>query len=234
MNALSVAAQTVAHDSVMVYWRHGEKPWQRIEVELSQTLCDPAAAAELAVLHHLLLVREIAGQNRGSAGLQLCCTRGAVRKLFRGKSNKKDLIPYAAFLRARFPDASLRVIRPPAIEEASAEPHARITLDGPLTWLTPSRMAPVQITRHALERFMQRAQCSSLDHARKAVEKMLQSQALHRCETPSRKRVAQLLRHRKDSELWAYHNWRLRIVDQGPHKALVTVYPDTGKKRASA
>ncbi len=210
-------------DTVRVLWRIGNKPVKAIAVTLRKPVSDGRTAAELAALHHLLLEQEVAGENRGSANLHIHCSRPATKKLLRGKSSKTDLIAYARGLRSRFPDLSVRVL--PRHDLADAASEQTLTLDGPLEYTQDTAIAPVAIRRHAIERFMQRAHCASIEQARKAVVNMLTSNRLRKAElTPARRRGG-IIRHKKPAELWVCDNWCFCVVnEQANTRSLVTIY----------
>lgn len=120
--------------------------------------------AELGALHHLLCVQQVHGQNRLGTGLTVEVSRGAIKKAVArgalkttdsGRTDKTHVARFAHFLATRFFGARVQVGRRPPGEPATAL-HVAITLDAPPLARIDSAVGPVVISRHALNRFVER------------------------------------------------------------------------------
>lgn len=129
-----------------------------IDVVLDEGQQDPAIAAELLAMHYLLSTLGVAGKERtGGTGLKLMVTNGAIRKLQRQDSAKAHLAPFAQFLQTRFLDADIEVDRKQKLwGEADDEvPVYRIS-GVPFFETVESAIAPLVLTQHVVERFIER------------------------------------------------------------------------------
>src|ERR1035438_2769998 len=112
MNILrTFAVATTEPDQFLVYWTNSPVcPRGILRVRVSADIEDRLIVAELAAVKHLLDQKSVLGQELvGNAGIQLCVSSGAIRKLFLRKSNKTHLIPFAQFLTTRYAGCQLIV-----------------------------------------------------------------------------------------------------------------------------
>ena len=209
-----------------VLWRVNNAQPGHLSVELNNTRVDGAIISELAAIHHLLMVKEVAGNNRSGNGLKLQCQHGAIKKLSRGKSGKTSLIPYAQFLRSRFVAANISVVKK-AISDNELPMHTEtITLDGPLEdILNTTQLGCINIRHHVIERYMERSDTTSKTNAWRNIKRILISGKLTQIiETDKVKHKARM-KHGKDSLLWVHKQWGFRFIQDTHCLRLVTVIP---------
>ena len=147
----------------LVYWSTGLVTKGIVRVSVTGT-GDRRIQSELAALRHLLVNRNVAGHNKAGAGLVLHVSCPEIAKLVRSESNTDHLVRYGNFLRTRFlgmtlvtgsaapdwatPDCALNLEDLDVIE---AEPEF-VNIGG---------IGKVELSVHALERFVARLGCRS-------------------------------------------------------------------------
>lgn len=170
MDTLFVSTQD-AGDEFVTTWR-----WQpntatvpsiggTIDVTLGERYTeDRRILAELGAIHHLLSVEQVNGQNRLGNGLAIEVSSGAIRKAVAkgalkkndsGRTDKQHVAHFAHFLATKFFEAEVKVGKLPAGEPKTTR-HFAITLDAPPVARMDSPLGPVIVSRHALNRFVER------------------------------------------------------------------------------
>lgn len=115
---LNVRTEREAMDSYYsVHWST-TKNAGIVPVRMDVDSSDGLILAEIWGLRHLLITKEILGNDRTGEGLTLNISCGAIKKLLLRKSSKKELIRHAIWLRTRFSDATIQC------------PKKKIRLDG--------------------------------------------------------------------------------------------------------
>lgn len=128
---------------------------------------DRAVLAELSALHHLLCVEQIHGVNRLGNGLSLEVTSGAIRRALAKKSLKQDgegltekqhVAVFAQFLATKLFEAKVEVRKAAkwSLEEPRQVHYWSIAPDRPPSVAIASRLGDVILSRHALNRFVER------------------------------------------------------------------------------
>jgi hypothetical protein len=115
-------------------------------------------AAELYAIHHLLSVKEVMGSNRSGNGLQIRVSKGAIKKLQKQRSTQHSLYSLTRFLLTRYQEAQISVEKRDdwllhSFEEYSVDNATVIEID---EVINVPNIGPVVVTRHALERFVER------------------------------------------------------------------------------
>ncbi len=185
---------------------------------------DDRITAELALLHYLLEEAEVSGENRAGNNLVIHCSAGAIKKLHQARSSKKELIPYAHFLRTHFIAARIVVDKKP-LKIETPKPDKQIYLTGPLKYIVNSpQLGPVVISHHVIDRYAQRAG-ASIENARRRIVEMLKSGKMEKIKEKDREREKAILRHGKESVLYGYRYWHIRCIPKSRTTDLVTIYP---------
>lgn len=209
-----------------VLWRINNAQPRHLSVDLVNACADGAIISELTALHHLLMVKEVAGNNRSGNGLKLQCQHGAIKKLSRGKSGKKSLIQYAQFLRSRFVDADISVEKNAIRDDVLPTNTENIILDGPLEdILHTEQLGCINIRHHVIERYMERSGTKSKTNAWRNIKRILTSGALTQIIESDKVKYNARLKHGKESQLWIYKQWGLRLIKDTHCLRLVTVIP---------
>jgi hypothetical protein len=112
------------------------------------------SAAEIVAIRHLLGTRQVHGANL-TRGVGIYFTRGAIKKILRGKSAKKGLVAYAQPLLTRYADCTFEVSKD---QDWLSDDKEAEELDGVKDGLgmavaETSTFGDVYITGHALERY---------------------------------------------------------------------------------
>lgn len=161
MNYLRTLVKKEAEGSYLVYWTNSEmKPlYQKgcVRVKVDPSESDAPIIAELHAMQYLLEVAEVSGENRaGDKYLTLIVSAGAIRKLARMDSAKKELSERASFLTTRFSGCNIKVDK----EEkwlSACEPS--ITLNSAKMreqTVEIQKLGKVYITAHAVDQFTER------------------------------------------------------------------------------
>ena len=148
-------------DTYLVYWTNSSvRLGGLLRVKVAAKVEDKAIAAELAAIQHLLEVRCVLGNNiSGNAKTQLVVSSGAIRKLQRRQSDKVHLAPYANFLCTRFAACPIAVEKNPRwFREQLPVTEEDLLVSGPRReTIRLGGRGEVSVTRHVLDRFVDRA-----------------------------------------------------------------------------
>lgn len=188
MNYLHLYASETSPRSACVRWSVGIKNRGVLSVQFAEHTPDLEAAAELAAIRYLLAQKQVTGTEISTGkGMLIEVSKGAVRKLWLGKSSKRHLTKYASFLRTQLAAAEVRVAK---------SPHETIpSEDAPVTdtlIVSPMRYEYVDtphgriyITDHALERYKERMHQGYEEKAFASLCNRLKHPALRPVELPS-------------------------------------------------
>jgi hypothetical protein len=220
----------------MSFGQNGLNIQGRIRVVVPPAFHDRDVIAELAALHHLLVVRAVFGDDRAGNGLTLNVSAGAIKKLAAQRSAKQHLVPFANFLAVRFADANIEVktkltwLKPRAdnnVEEIVATGEA---LDDELE-LRP--LGRVTLTRHALEQFAIRSnRPEAYSDAWRSIRIVLSNRLEERVASEET-RLARLERHGIEGRVF-YHpdsRWNFVVTEaEGEPRRIVTAYHDNHRR----
>jgi hypothetical protein len=139
-----------------VRWMSGKDKQGTIEVTLPEGTNDPRIIAELSVLRHLVLEREILGPSRTGNGLRFVVSAGAIKKLMREDSAKAHLAPYALFLRTRLLGVVVEVDHKANwVSDATTLREVLVIEEPPAECISIAGYGEVQVRAHVLERIQQ-------------------------------------------------------------------------------
>ena len=110
MMILNTVSKKTSPNSALVYWRVGTKRKGILEVKLDFSHEEIDLIAELIAIKHLAFNTQVFGREPGAgSGYKFVVSKGAIRKLALGKSDKKFASKYAAFLTGRMSGATIAV-----------------------------------------------------------------------------------------------------------------------------
>ncbi len=216
----------------IVCWRIGGRVGRiRVEFRADRSLSDLGTAAELAAVQFLLSDKEVMGSNRTGKGIILDVSRGAIRKLKHGTSNKKDLAPYAAFLVTRYHEATITVAKkatwiPGEIDQVE---HDELVVEGPrFESVDTPRMGRITVTKHAIEQYEERFSEGDLTRTWASLVKRLQNAELSPVALPPKveKHKARLYGDRT-ARAWRHPDGTLHFVvaeNEDGSRSLITVF----------
>jgi hypothetical protein len=163
MMTINTISARLSDREARVFWRVGTKNRGIVDVTLDFSHEESALLGELVALQHLLFERKVFSREIASGeGYKLVVSKGAIRKLALGKSNKKFATKFSAFLTNRMRGASIEVSQNnefmATVEDCEPEliggdravyasTHDEI--------LTPA-MGPVLVTQHAVDQYRAR------------------------------------------------------------------------------
>lgn len=216
-----------------VYWKTGLRRGGELKVDLGEQYDKLAEqqkpiAAELYAIHHLLSVKEVMGSNRSGNGLQIRVSKGAIKKLQKQRSTQHSLYSLTRFLLTRYQEAQISVEKQDdwlshSFEEYSVDNATVREID---EVINVPNIGPVVVTRHALERFVERLSDGVPKHPWKALCTKLTSPALIKTQLPERVAIHKLNKYAQLAEFWQLDGCKLHfvIVPNDSIKSLVTVF----------
>lgn len=144
-----------------------------IDVDTSSAAEEPAILAELLAIKYILLHTGIMGNNRSGDNLSLNVGAGAIKKIQKQKTTNADMLKFGGFLQIRFSAAKIAVKRTPFsltnFRGSVISINASSCSDRPVK----TAVGEIHLTRHAVERFMERMEIASLDRAWRRLSKLL-------------------------------------------------------------
>lgn len=236
MMTLTTFSEKQSDSQAHVYWRVGTKRGGVLNVTLGFEHSDSALIAELYAIQHLLFVMKVLGREPGSGkGYRLTVSKGAIKKLALGRSDKKYAYKYSAFLRNRMSGVTIEVSRSqvflPVIDDTPIVALAvgsHDVLCELQTIITPA-MGKVRITKHAVEQYLSRLNSGKPKSPWLSLVKRLQHPklCLSFLTDKVRQHKAQKYGTADNIEEWRHPNdeFRFLVLKHGDTRTLVTSYP---------
>ena len=217
------------HVVVRVYWRSGLHRVNAVDVRLALTCQDPQAAAEAIVIRYLLGEVNIFNVNRTGINLKIIVSKGAIKKMARQASTKRDLYEYGYPILTRYGEAEISVSK-----EKSWFPKDERLLDVPfingeslrgIEKIDSEGMGKVAVTRHALERYGQHCGTLDMNTSWKNLHRRLNGR-LDQITLPTKVLLHKLKKYGEKPEVWMCQNNPLHYVflRKSDHRVLVTVF----------
>jgi hypothetical protein len=145
-----------------------------LDVNASVATESPQKLAELIGLKYILLHSDEIGQNRTGKDLRLSVSSGAIKKIQKQHTSNSDLKCFGLFLQSRFNLAQISVGRNFSWADAFDGKAVPINIRNCQDEGVETKVGEIQITRHAIERFMERIKdIHSLDKAWRKLSKVL-------------------------------------------------------------
>lgn len=202
-----------------VYWKTGLRRGGELKVDLGEQYDklpeqQKPIAAELYAIHHLLSVKEVMGSNRSGNGLQIRVSKGAIKKLQKQRSTQHSLYSLTRFLLTRYQEAQISVEKRDdwlshSFEEYSAE---NVTLRDIDEVINVPSIGPVVVTRHALERFVERFADGVTKHPWKALCSKLFSSSLTKVCLPEKVAAYKAKKYVQNAEFWKFEEPEIFLV----------------------
>lgn len=239
MMILRTSPEQISANTVRVFWRVGMEKAGIVDVELPDETTDAELIAELCAMRYMVFEREIFDRKpTNGKGYKFICSTGAIRKLVKGKSSKKELWPYARFLAEIMAEAEIVVKKDigrvdpddekTVIEHIFADPK-NFTSPVEISIECPT-MGTVQVTRHAIERYLE---CGNrggdpIKRPINSIEKRLQSPEIRQVEMPKKvvdHKIRKYGDHNK-SECWSKPGSTLyfQVNNVNGVRTLVTIF----------
>ena len=159
MNELRLSTNPTEDPRVFdTYWMTGLIQKGRVRVTVPK-LDDGRTAAELVATQYLLTEKNVCGHNKAGAGLIIYASSSTVPELMAGTSLKSYLAPYCNFLRTRFLGVTIEHCEAPFdwADEQCERQVDFLEVDKPaLTVIDIAGVGPVELTAHAVEKFINR------------------------------------------------------------------------------
>ena len=213
-----------------VYWKTGLRRGGELKVDLGEqydklTEQQKPIAAELYAIHHLLSVKEVMGSNRSGNGLQIRVSKGDIKKLQKQRSTQHSLYSLTRFLLTRYQEAQISVEKREdwlsySFEEYSVDNATVREID---EVINVPNIGPVVVTRHALERFVERLSGGVPKHPWKALCAKLCSTELAKSLLPECIASKKAKKYFVQAEFWCHGSSGMHFVMVPSAKALTLV-----------
>ncbi|ATD23840.1 TPA: hypothetical protein I6810_002782 [Vibrio cholerae] len=216
-----------------VYWKTGLRRGGELKVDLGEQYDklpeqQKPIAAELYAIHHLLSVKEVMGSNRSGNGLQIRVSKGAIKKLQKQHSTQHSLYSLTRFLLTRYHEAQISVEKRDDWLSHSFEEYSvdNLTVRGIDEVINVPNIGPVVVTRHALERFVERLSDGVPKHPWKALCTKLLCSGLTKAQLPESVAIQKAKKYAQEAELWQHVGSKMYFVmiTGDSMKTLVTVF----------
>lgn len=229
MNVLKLETRYTDERQVFnVFWSTGLVSRGLVRVTVP-ALDDAKTAAELVACQYLLVDRNVCGHDKAGAGLVVQCSSSEIPALAKGEASeaKAYLARYATFLRTRFLGAMVQFDDSQMTWIDSVRDYREDTVtcvEARLSVLTIPGIGDVEITAHAVEKYIERFQRPP----RKAWKELLRiAKDGQLTELPGRRAIHDL-KHRRPGRYVVDKARNVMLVIAAPRKAnekprLVTV-----------
>ena len=249
MRTLRVQAGEVTNDRCSVEWRIDESQWKGvINVTLPTGIEDGAQIAELCAIKHLIVERMIFGSRNAPRNATIIVSFGALKKLQRQESSKTNIIQYGRFLFATLngcamavkKDRTLSLLpRKPVIKDDVAvgeEGDVEIKATKANWTMIPFALwdgQPIGITRHAIERYMERFETPYIMNALAGINKILTSNEVRELVKPEEARARDNAKHLAEGRMFEYgpSQTRFVLVREEDHWVMATIHRNDDRNK---
>lgn len=240
MRNLTTVSEKLSDHMVRVFWRSGDgknpdgKGNGILDVNLNFKTSNQEVAGELIAINHLVYEKKVTGSpSLSGKNMNLTVSCGAIKKLYKKKSDKRDMFGFAKFMIFRMQGVNLKIgksmLNMPDVREK--EPvvlnanYSDYSMHNEIIE-TPA-MGRIEITQHAVDRYEER----SGGFANSAFESLagrLMHAELRRLELTDRVLRQKCIKHGKagNVEAWNHPDSQvvyLCIVENG-RRIVVTVF----------
>lgn len=230
---LTTISERISDTNAHVFWRVGTKNKGILDIALTDAQTDSALIAELFAIQYLLFDKQVLDRAPGSGtGYRLVVSKGAIKKLALGKSDKLHALKYAAFLTNRMRGVAIEVSPSPGfmalpheveIESLGCGHKDHLEYD---TVDTPA-MGKIQITHHAFEQYQARITSGDPKKPWASLVGRLMHPDLEQIEFSGKVAVHKARKYGRLDECWSHPTSRFHyIVSRGDDGVgvLVTVF----------
>lgn len=223
---------------VRVHWKTGTNRGGVLDIAHKAGMKEALVIAELCAIRHLLLRKQVFNRLPMSGkGLALHVSTGAIRKLFLGKSEKREAIPYARFMKPRFDEITITPHRLSVDDfplSTIPENQEELSIDDPY-FLDPydpiegPAIGQLVVSAHAVEQYEKRCPSEKIHSPWKSLVKRLMHEELEKIDLPEKVIQHKERKYGKDNkvEAWGHPNslfGYLVVQDENNRRTLVTVY----------
>lgn len=232
MMILTTVCKPISSLSATVFWRVGTTRNGILNVTLKAPHEDSGLVCELVALQHLLFKKEILSDYLYSGkGIKLVVSKGAIRKLTLGKSNKSYAEKYAAFLSSRLEGVSIEVSQKMELMASEDDTEVENVQESIIDFnvISTPAMGDVRITRHAFEQYKTRITSGDPKKPYKSLVKRISHPDLHIQKLDDRVVAHKTRKYgRSDNiEPWTHVTSKfvyLIVKDDAGNRTLVTVF----------
>lgn len=223
---------------VDVNWYVGQQKFGQLTVQFNFDIEDMEIAAELITIQHLMFEKLVfARYPQSGEHYSLKVSKGAIKKIVQGRSDKKHLFPYALFLEHGLRGVNLSVANK-AVHSAALDnehrQHATIVItendykDTRSTVDTPA-LGLVRLSLHAVEQFEVRLDEELKKPARVSLIQRLQNPGLALVELPENVKFHKQRKYGAHDKIEVWRNPTSRfhyviVVGEDEERTLVTVF----------
>ncbi|EGQ7833876.1 hypothetical protein V9789_002750 [Vibrio vulnificus] len=236
MMTLTTFSEKQTDSKAYVYWRVGTKRGGILDVTLGLEHSDSALIAELYAIQHLLFVELVFGREPGSGnGYCLTVSKGAIKKLALGRSDKKYAYKYSVFLRNRMAGVTIEVSQSkdflPVLNDSLTEVLTVDSTDiaSEVHSINTPTMGQLKITKHAVEQYVSRLSSGKPKNPWLSLVKRLQHPRLCRSLLTDKVRQHKVRKYgtADNIEEWRHPDdeFRFLVLKDGDTRTLVTSYP---------
>lgn len=242
MQKIILYSESTSLSTADVYWRVGEENKGLLKVQLEFDSEDSDSIGELAALRFLLFEKQVTGSVVTSGkNLHIELSKGAARKAYLGKSDKKHILKFGAFLQLIKDDLQVKVgkWRPGNDERARNAKNTEMLDVMNIEYAQPGivfhgfpKFPKILITEHSLARYAERSMNESgvLKHPLTSLVKRLRHPDLQRDTLPKKVVEHKEKKYGKDGhvDVWRHPtstiNFGVLSNDSYPFPTLVTVF----------
>ena len=211
MMTLKTNSHKISASSALVQWGVTDNKNGIIHVSLDFETEDPALICELIVIKHLLFEKQVFDREpKSGKGYRLIVSNGAIKKLVKGKSDKRFAAKYATFLTfGRMTGAEIEVSQKKFPVQTTVAVHLEARKEcysSDYEFIETPKMGKIGITRHAVERYQERISSGKPKNPWASLCSRLENEAL--TQRPLNERV---LKHKAKKygpgnmvEMWAH------------------------------
>src|SRR5690606_18342550 len=229
MNYLNVKALPESTKRAKVLWATGASKKGALIVESPYEVDDIDVLSELTAIRYLLMERQILGNPvKSGKGISITVTKGAIKKLIKGKSQKRYLQKFAAFFKTRLIGVELKVDKNSTfLPPDDIEPTDTICPDARTYEVVETpKLGRVLVTDHALMRYMERSFDGKPENAYKSLANRLIQEDLVEIKLPPRvtKHKSRKYGTNQSTSIWRHRSDSLHfaLVKEGESNVLVT------------
>lgn len=240
MKLTTVSVKTSPRSS-RIHWRTGERNRGVVYVSVDFDAPDVEIICELIAIRFLMFEKKVFNVTPSiGTGFQLTVSKGAIRKIMQGKSDKKHVIKFASFIMSDLKGITLKVDNNMKFLPKEGDEDAHVDhVSGDIEKYTNTHtkietpvLGDVHITAHAVEQYAARHESAGLglpSKPKQALTRRLQDHNLIKVALPT-----EVLEHKAKKygtvdnvEFWSKHNTGIYFVivnGADGKKTLVTTY----------
>lgn len=174
MMTLTTVSKSVSVNSVLVYWRVGTKRKGVLDVRMGFSTEDQEIIAELIAIRHLIMNTKVfCCTPTTGKGFQVRVSKGAIRKIVQGRSDKAFASRFASLLTGRMEGISVNVSHSMdfmiSAQEAAETGQIEVLEAAGKNFASPHEtietptIGTLSVTRHAVQRYEERLNSKSQD-----------------------------------------------------------------------